>query len=142
MTDQMLNRFSGLAVACFGAALLFWVIPGHVETVDYGWVRPDTLPRICGWALIGLGVAQAVFAGGATQLDLRALAIVALAVALSAAAIWGFGRFGFLITAPIFVASIIGLIGERRWAWIVVTVFGAPALIWVVVEHLLGRPLP
>lgn len=142
MPDSLLNRFSGLAVALFGAILLWGIIPIHVETVEYGWVRPDTLPRICGWGLIVLGLWQSVLPGGSVDLNLSEALIVLVTAGLSAAAIWGLGAFGFLYTAPAFVAAIIALIGERRWPWVVVTVIGAPLIIWLIVDLLLGRPLP
>jgi putative tricarboxylic transport membrane protein len=142
MDQRIITRLSGLAVAGFGAALLLWIIPAHTETVSYGWLRPDTLPKICAWALAGLGLVQALIPRGGVSLDRHELTIVALVAALSALTIWGIGRFGFLITGPIFAAVLVWLIGERRPVWIVTALLGAPALTWVVVELLLGRPLP
>ena len=142
MYPRTLNRLSGLAFAGFGAALLLWIIPAHTETASYGWLKPDTLPKICAWALAGLGLAQALIPRGGVALDGAEFAMVALVAAMSAAMIWGIGQFGFLTTAPIFAALLVWLIGERRPVWIAVAVLGAPALTWVVVDLLLGRPLP
>lgn len=133
---------AGLAVALFGVALLLWLIPAHTETVDYGWMRPDTLPRACAWGLLVLGLVQAGVPRGAVALDSGEVALVAVLVALSGVAIWAMGRVGFLMVAPVFAALLVALIRERRWPWIAAAVAGAPALTWMVVSVLLNRPLP
>ena len=65
-----------------------------------------------------------------------------LLVLILAGAIWALGKIGFLVAAPVFAALLIAVIRERRIGWIAATIIGAPALIWVVVDLLLGRPLP
>ena len=142
MTPSFLNRLSGLAFAWFGAALLIWLIPAHTETVSYGFMRPDTLPKICAWALVALGLVQAALAGGGVAVDLYETGIVAVTALLSAAAVWGMGRVGFLFTGPAFAAVLVALIGERRPVWALAAVAGAPSITWLVVVWLLGRPLP
>lgn len=142
MSERLANRMAGLAVAGFGTALLVWLIPAHTEAVGYGWMRPQTLPQICGALLVPLGLWLALRPGGAVALDAGEAAICALVAALSAAAIWAMGRFGFLVTAPVFAALLVAVIGERRWVWIAAGVLVAPAVIWLVVPVLLGRPLP
>ena len=142
MGQKSINRLSGVAVALFGAAMLLWIIPAHTETVSYGWVKPDTLPKACAWALAGLGLIQALLPKGEVALDGAEFVIVAVAAVLSAGAIWALGKVGFLVAAPVFAALLIAVIRERRIGWIAATIIGAPALIWVVVDLLLGRPLP
>jgi len=142
MDQRTINRLSGLAFAGFGAALLLWIIPAHTETASYGWLKPDTLPKICAWGLAGLGLLQALMPRGEVSLDGYEFAMVAVVAALSAVTIWGIGQFGFLVTGPIFAAVLVWLIGERRPIWIAAAILGAPALTWVVVDLLLGRPLP
>ncbi len=68
--------------------------------------------------------------------------MVTLCAALSAGALWAMGRYGFLAVAPILAACLVAMIGGRRWPWIAASVLGAPAIIWLVVPVLLGRPLP
>jgi putative tricarboxylic transport membrane protein len=136
------NRLSGLAVSLFGLALLLWLIPAHTETVDYGWMRPDTLPRACAWGLLTLGLVQAAVPRGGVALDRGEVLWVAALVVVSGVAIWAMGRVGFLVVAPLFAALLVALIRERRWPWILAAVAGAPALTWLVVSVLLNRPLP
>lgn len=133
---------SGLAVSVFGLALLLWLIPEHTETVDYGWMRPDTLPKACAWGLLALGLVQTAVPRGGVALDGGEVLWVAVLVVLSGIAIWAMGRVGFLVVAPVFAAVLVALIRERRWPWILAAVAGAPALTWLVVSVLLNRPLP
>lgn len=142
MTLLTPHRLSGLAILAFGAVLLLWIIPAHTETVSYGWMRPQTLPSACAWALIALGAVQALTSGGPERLDAGEAALVFGLAALSAAAIWGFGAVGFLVTAPIFAAALVIFVRERRIGWAVAAILGAPAAIWVIVTLLLNRPLP
>jgi putative tricarboxylic transport membrane protein len=142
MSERAINRLSGLAVAVFGLLLLVWLIPVHVEEASYGWLRPQTLPQICAVGLIGLGLWLAARPGGAVQIDGTEAALCALVAGLAAGALWAMGRFGFLVTAPVFAALLVAIIGERRWYWALTGILGAPALIWLVVQVLLQRPLP
>ena len=142
MNESLINRLSGLAFAAFGAALLLWIIPAHTETASYGWLKPDTLPKICAWALAGLGLVQAIEAGGKALPDRYEFGIVALTAAVSGLTIWAMGKVGFLIAGPAFAAVLITIIREGRIVWIMAAVVGPPALTWVVVTLLLGRPGP
>ena len=65
-------------MSVFGLALLLWLIPAHTETVDYGWIRPDTLPRACAWGLLMLGLVQAAVPRGAVALDRSQMRITVL----------------------------------------------------------------
>ena len=142
MTETLLNRLSGLAFFAFGVALLLWLIPANTETVDYGWIRPDTVPKACAWAFVALGLVQAALPRGRVEVDVREALWVAGIAALSALAVWGMGRFGFLATGPVFAAVLVVLIREKRWYWAAAAIFGAPAITWLVVGVLLNRPLP
>ena len=64
-----LNRLSGLAVVVFGTLLLFWVIPVHTEPVDYGWLRPATLPNITAVVIILSGLIHVLFPAGTAEFD-------------------------------------------------------------------------
>lgn len=129
-------------MSLFGLALLFWLIPAHTETVDYGWMKPDTLPRACAWGLLGFGLIQALWPRGSVDIDRHEVVLVAVLAVLSGGAIWAMGQVGFLFVAPVFAAILVALIREQRWPWIVAAVAGAPALTWLVVSVLLSRPLP
>lgn len=140
--DVTLNRLSGLFFFAFGLTLLIWLIPEHTETVDYGWMRPDTLPKACAWGLLGLGLIQTALPSGTIGPDGGEALWVAVLAALSALAVWAMGKVGFLIVAPVFAVLLVALIREKRWPWIAAAVAGAPALTWLVVSVLLNRPLP
>lgn len=142
MSENQINRLSGIGVALFGAALLVWVIPGHTETVSYGWMRPATLPQICAVALVVLGAVLGLRPVGPVAVDRVEAGVVVLVAVLSAVAIWALGRVGFAISAPVFAAVLVAVIGERRWAWALAGIMGAPILIWLVVQVILNRPLP
>ncbi len=64
-----LNRISGLVVAVFGVILLFWIIPLHTETVDYGWLRPATLPIITAVIVLISSIVHFVFPSGRAEFD-------------------------------------------------------------------------
>lgn len=136
------NRISGLAVALFGLVLITWIIPANTETVERGWMRPQTIPDTCAVLLIALGVIHAVFPTGKVIMrpkeTLRAIgyAIVALL------ALWAMDRFGFLIAAPVFALVIMLLVGEKRPVWLAAGAVALPITIWVTVVVLLGRTLP
>ena len=54
-------------------------------------------------------------------------------------AVFGFHKFGFIYTAPIFALSIMFLLGEKRILWLLLGVFLVPFLIWLTVQELLGH---
>lgn len=139
----LLNRGSGLAITLAGLALLLFVIPDQVEVVDYGWVRPETVPNAMAVALIGLGLIQAVLPTGGTSPWRMSPALRALGyLAVTALAVWAMGRFGFVAVAPVMVLVLMLLIGERRPFWLGLGVLAMPAVIWLTVTQLLDRTLP
>ena len=48
---------------------------------------------------------------------------------------------GFALVAPVLALAIMLLIGERRPWWLAVGALAMPAMIWVFVVQILGRPL-
>lgn len=136
------TRLSGLLVAAFGLALLLVVIPDQVETVDYGWVRPGTLPNLLALALLILGLLQAALTPDPTRLELPPAARAAGYLGLAAGAVWAMGRLGFPWVAPAMVLAVMLLAGERRPLWLAIGALVLPGLVWLVVVPLLGRTLP
>jgi putative tricarboxylic transport membrane protein len=136
------DRLSGLAVALFGLALLVFIIPGQVETVDYGWVRPKTVPNAMAVALIVLGLMQTVFAKDGTAWQARAALRALGYLAATTLAVWSMGRFGFVVVAPVMMLVLMLLIGERRPLWLGLGVLAVPAVVWLTVVRLLDRTLP
>ncbi|MFT6451458.1 MAG: putative tricarboxylic transport membrane protein [Halocynthiibacter sp.] len=144
---RIAERLSGLGILCFGLLMLLWIIPGHTETVSYGWMRPQTLPAIACWGLVALGITQTLIANSASlpasslpsaREFLRAL----LAAALVSGAIWAMGRFGYLPVAPLLSTALLLLLGARRWEWFAIAALAVPIAIWLITVPLLGRVLP
>jgi putative tricarboxylic transport membrane protein len=140
--DRLAARLAGLAVAGFGAALWLWIIPWQVDAVDYGWMRPRTLPTICAVGLLVAGLALAAFPAGATDLSPRRSLKAAALLALMGVAVWAMDRWGFLVAAPFLAAILVAILRERRWPWILAAIAAVPGLIWLAVVPLLGRGLP
>jgi putative tricarboxylic transport membrane protein len=138
----MLNRAAGLISVLAGLALLWFIIPAQVEAFDEGWVNPDTLPTFVSYILILAGAVQTVLPGGETAFDLRQSLRTALLLLIVTAAVWLMSRFGFVYVAPGLALVVMLFIGERRPVWLLSGIIAAPALIWLIVEQLLERPLP
>ena len=136
------NRLSGLVVAAFGLALLLFIIPAHTETVDYGWMRPQTIPDLCAVLLVLLGLLHAVVPRGSVRFDRRETLRFALFAAVAVATAYLMGQFGFVAVAPPAALVVMLLIGERRPFWLAAGAIVLPAVIWVTVVHLLERTLP
>ena len=136
------NRLSGLADAVFGLALLLFVIPANTETVDYGWMRPRTIPDLCAVLLVLLGLLHAAMPRGSVRFERREAIRFILFAAVAVLTVWLMGQFGFLPVAPPAALVVMLLIGERRPFWLAMGALALPALIWVVVIYLLERSLP
>ncbi|MGI3169860.1 tripartite tricarboxylate transporter TctB family protein [Pseudooceanicola sp. C21-150M6] len=136
------NRIAGLAVAALGGALLLWIIPANTDSTGSGWLRPDTIPTICAWAFVLLGLVQCARPRGDLQPVGDDIVIVVAAATASVIALWAMGRVGFLPVAPVFAGVLVALFRERRPACIAGAVLGAPAVTYLVVRVLLDRPLP
>lgn len=137
-----LDRLSGLAVAALALALLLFVIPAQIEAVDYGWVRPETLPTVAAAALLLLGLLQAAAGGGTTRPEPGAVARAFLYLGYTAVAVWAMGRLGFPWVAPAMLLLLMLWIGERRPLWLGLGAVAVPAAVWGIVAGLLDRTLP
>lgn len=136
------DRLSGLFFVAFGVLLYLVIIPWQVETVDYGWLKPRTLPRILAVILGLCGVVLALRPPGDTaHRDTRwaRAAVFACVLILSLGLM---AQLGFVFVAPAMALAIMVLSGERRPKWLALGVVGMPLLIWLVVAQLLERPLP
>lgn len=136
------NRLSGLAIALAGLVLLAVIIPANTETVGYGWIRPQTIPDACAIALAIFGFAQLAFPTGSVFLRRSEILRVGLFAAVAFCAVWLIGKVGFIAGAPVFAASLMLLVGERRPSWLLVGCVALPATIWIAVVPLLDRTLP
>lgn len=137
-----LNRLSGLGVTLAGIVLLFWIIPNQTETVDFGWLKPNTLPNIITIVIIILGLFHFILPSGKAEFDIKLALRIGLFFMITMASLYFMSVVGFLITAPIMVMIVMILIGERRPLWLVSGIVLGPAAIWAAVDLLLNRPLP
>lgn len=140
--DNVLNRLSGLFFVLFGALLYFVVIPYDTEIVDYGWVRPQTVPNAMAWLIAIAGMVQLVRPSGNTSPDIAKVFPAGLHIIILAAGVFAISHFGFRLVSPVLALIIMLVVGERRPLWLGLGVIGIPVLIWIVVAVLLGRPLP
>jgi len=139
---MLVNRLSASFFIFLGLSLIYFIFPVEIESLDYGWVRPQTLPNICAFLLIIFGIVQFIFPKGKVVLEFEQILWSGVFVSVAFIAVFGFHKFGFIYTAPIFAVSIMLLIGEKRILWLLLGVFLIPFLILLIVEQLLGRLLP
>jgi putative tricarboxylic transport membrane protein len=137
-----LNRLSGLFSVVAGMILLFWVIPHQTETVDYGWLKPATLPKITAVIIIIAGLIHFIFPKGTAHIDFPVAAKAALFLGIGVAGLWLMHLAGFIFAAPVLMLVMMLKVGERRWQWLLSGVILLPAFIWLCVDFLLKRPLP
>lgn len=138
----MANRLLGLFFAVFGLLLLVVVIPHQTEVIEYGWMRPQTLPNAMAVVIAVSGLILALRPRGAVAFEWRKAGRAALYLALVTAGVYLIHLFGFKVVAPGLALAMMLLIGERRPLWLAVGVAGVPFAIWLAVPVLLDRPLP
>lgn len=136
-----LNRISGLVVAVFGIILLFWIIPRHTEPVDYGWLRPATLPNVTAIVVIISSIIHIIFPSGKAEFDGKLAMRAGLFFMISLAGLFLMHYVGFLIAAPLLVTVLMLLVGERRPLWLATGIVLVPLGIWSAIELLLKRSL-
>ena len=139
-----LHRISTLAVLLFGLVLYFFIIPTQVEQINYGWVKPSTVPNalaimICAVAIIQLFTAAEIIDETPT---LQQLIYAFLFFAGVGVCTYLMPIVGFLPMAVIMAVALMFAVGERRWLWIAIGGVLLPSFIWYATEMLLGRPLP
>ncbi len=139
---MMITRASGLFLALLGLALYAIIIPHETESVDYGWVRPETIPNLTALVLLAAGAKLALAPEGSAELIGSQALRAALFLGLAGLAVFLMGRFGFAYVAPAFAAVQMLLIGERRPVWLLAGVVVVPFVIWFAVTVVLDRPLP
>jgi putative tricarboxylic transport membrane protein len=136
------DRASGLGVFVLGLMLYFVVIPEQIETVDEGWMRPNSLPNVLALVLMGCGLLLQLRATAHRIENPREMAMAALYFVVLALGLAAISLLGFTYAAPILAAAVMLLMGERRPIWLGLGIFGTPLVIWLVVEQAPGRVLP
>lgn len=141
MRDQI-DRISGVLFIVFGLLVYFVIIPWQVEIVDYGALRPKTLPQILATVITLCGLALLV-SGGRRDVaaDTPWLRPAAFAAVL-AGGLYAISWFGFLWVAPALSAVLMLMMRERRPLWLTGGILAMPAAIWFFIAFLLERPLP
>lgn len=138
----MQNRLSGLLVSLFAVGILFVLIPTQTETVDYGWLRPATLPSIATVIIFIAGAIHLFFPRGKAELNVSAACRALLFLFIGITGLWAMQVIGFVAAAPFMMLAFMIGIGERRWPWLLIGVVLLPAFIWFCIDYLLKRPLP
>lgn len=138
---MLADRLTGAALIALGGLLFLVVIPWQVEAVDYGWLRPRTLPNIIAAILALCGLWMIVWPG-AEPVFPAAWGRAALFAGMLAAGLWAISGFGFMAVAPVLALALMLVAGERRWVWLAAGALGTPGAIWLFVSVLLERPLP
>ncbi|MEX0347085.1 MAG: tripartite tricarboxylate transporter TctB family protein [Rhizobiaceae bacterium] len=140
--QNLSDRIAGLLIFLCGLFVYTVLIPWQVETVEYGAMHPETMPKIIAviLAISGL-VLIARPTAPITTIHMRWIRMAMFATVLFAG-LFALTRFGFVYTAPPLALAIMLLIGERRPFWLFLGTAGTPLLIWFAVAYLLERPLP
>ncbi len=142
MQASLADRLTGFFFLVFGVLLIWIVIPWQIEPVDYGWLRPRTLPYGLAviLALCGLWLILRPDTSGAAATTPWARA--ALFGGILCVGLFLISGFGFEWVAPWMALAIMWCSGERRPFWLLTGVVVVPLVIWLLVVGLLGRPLP
>ena len=137
----MQNRMSGVVVSLFGIVLLFFIIPSQTEAVDYGWLKPGTLPTIAAVIITVAGLLHSVFPKGEVAFNCTSMLRALLFFCIGVLGLW-LMTISYMLAAPLLVLVLMWVIGERRWKWLFIGVVLMPTSIWFFIDYLLKRPLP
>ena len=137
----MQNRISGIFVSLFGIILLFFIIPHQTEAVDYGWLKPATLPLVAAVIITLSGILQCAFPQGKVAFQFTPALRGLLFFSIGVLCLW-LMTLSYMIAAPLLMLVLMLVIGERRWKWLFAGVVLLPTCIWFCIDFLLNRPLP
>ncbi len=136
------DRLSGLFFVMLGLTLFFYLIPTHVETVDYGAIRPKTMPQILAVIIGVFGAVLMVRPADGSDLQQAPWLKSGGIACILAVGLWLISRFGFEFIAAPMALVLMMVMGEKRPLWLGLGVVAMPTLIWLIVTILLERPLP
>lgn len=136
-----IERLVTLAIILGGLLFLLQVIPAEVETVDYGRMGPQTLPKIVTIIIILAACIQ--FFTEQTSIRFEPLIVLrtAIFIGLIILSVYLMTLLGFEYVAPPLALIVMVMIGERRWYWLVGGALVVPIGCWLIVEKVLGRLL-
>lgn len=138
---MLADRLTGAVLLALGGLLWVFIIPWQVEEVDYGWLRPRTMPNLLAYLIGACGMAL-LLSPGAERPRSVSWPKASLFAGLLIFGLWIMSYVGFLWVAPFLAFALMWSAGERRWLWLLAGCAGTPAMIWVCVAALLERPLP
>jgi putative tricarboxylic transport membrane protein len=136
------DRITGAFIAATGLVLYFFVIPNSVETVDSGWLLPQTMPNLLVLLLTAMGAILVVKPANHQIQPVKQFVMCGIYLGLISAGLLAMSYIGFMVIGPIIALAIMGLIGERRPFWLILGAAGIPAVIWVILVWFLERGLP
>ncbi|KPP85192.1 MAG: putative tricarboxylic transport membrane protein [Rhodobacteraceae bacterium HLUCCO07] len=139
---MLTDRVTGGFFILLGVVLYLWVIPWQVETADYGWLKPRTLPLALAVVLGLCGVALMVKPVGDARPSTFNWLRAALFAGVLALGLWLMGVVGFVYAASPLAFAVMWLAYERRWLWLGLGSVVMPAVIWFVITIVLERTLP
>lgn len=137
----MQNRISGILISLFGIVLLFYIIPNQTEAVDYGWLKPATLPSIAAVIITISGLLHSVWPKGELEFEFTSALRALLFFFIGILGLW-LMTVNYLVAAPLLMLMLMWVTGERRWKWFCIGVVLLPAGLWFCIDYLLKRPLP
>ena len=136
------DRVSGLFFFIAGAFTYFFIIPNFVEITDPGSIQPDTFPNALSLTITFCGLILA-FKPTTHQLHrLSDFVLTGVYFGLLCLSVLAMTFFGYILVSPVLAMTLMLLIGERRPFWLTCGALIMPALIWLIIEILLGRSLP
>lgn len=136
------NRLCAISMLLFAAAMIFYVIPTQTEVVDYGWVKPDSLPKIACYSIAVIAFLQLFFDRSKVEFDLQELLKSLFFLSLGLLSLYAMSHFGFIVVAPVLALLIMLIVGEKRPLWLFSGVVLVPSCIWLIIVALLERQLP
>ena len=134
-------RIASAVIALVSILCLLFVLPAQVDPFASGIIRPATIPTVT-LALMAV-CAVVMFFEPVKEKDTEAefLIRLALIIAWLLCALITLNYLPFQYVMPVFALLTMVQIGERRWYWLTAGTL-VPVLVWLLIEIVLGRPLP
>lgn len=151
MTSSMQDSVGGAISLALGLALLFWLIPGFVESDPDLRLPVNLLPRIVAFGFVACGLLMVLRGGFALRrgggvetggFEAGEFGKFCLMILLLLGSTMAFSLVHFLVVAPILVGVGMWIFAPIRPVSFLLTVTLGPAIIWVLSTQVLGRVLP
>ena len=145
------DLIGGLMIMGFSLLLIFWIIPTQTASGNYFGLSPVVFPIIlsAGFGLCGLGLTLQALRrlkaeGFGKELPVSASNIFffLLIIGLVLGSVILMDFFGLIYGAPVMIAGLMLILGERSWLTILLTSTVPVAVVYLVVTYVLRAPLP